>query len=211
MDTLDRLKTLGIIPVDYGVLQSLFSDYKYPNNKILNLENDGKLIRLKKGLYIVSPDVSGHLLSTELIANHIYGPSYLSMETALRFYGLIPEKVIVTRSMTLKRSKSFKNSLGVFEYIGTKEDYYSIGIIQESDENGITFQIATKEKALCDLIAGTPNLKLQSTKALREYLENDIRFDMSALSDMGPSIIRECAETGKKKSILKLLLEIIEQ
>ena len=79
--------------MDYALLSSLFSGYKSPRNKIANLETEGKLIRLKRGLYVVSPDESGKLLSTELIGNHIYGPSYISMESALRYYGLIPESV----------------------------------------------------------------------------------------------------------------------
>lgn len=80
---MENLKQLGIIPVDYALLGSLFSGYRSPRNKIANLEIEGKLIRLKRGLYVVSPNESGKLLSTELIANHLYGPSYVSMESAL--------------------------------------------------------------------------------------------------------------------------------
>lgn len=59
-----------------------------------NLEAAGKIIRLKKGLYVVDPKVSRIALSTEIIANHLYAPSYVSMQTALRYYGLIPEAVL---------------------------------------------------------------------------------------------------------------------
>lgn len=97
---MEVLEQLGVIPVDYAVLRSLFSEYKFPKNKIALLEHEGKLIRLKKGMYIVSPDVSKSLLSVELIANHLYGPSYVSMEIALRYYGLIPEQVFTVRSAT---------------------------------------------------------------------------------------------------------------
>ena len=70
-----ELIQLGVIPLNISVLRSLFSSYNFPNDKIQALENEGKLIRLKKGMYVVSPDVSGELLSEELIANHLYGPS----------------------------------------------------------------------------------------------------------------------------------------
>ncbi len=106
---MEKLKELGAIPVDISVLQSLFASYNYPNDKIQALEDNGKLIRLKRGQYVVSPEVSGELLSVELIANHLYGPLYVSMESALRYYGLIPEKVVAVRSATTNRSKKFEN------------------------------------------------------------------------------------------------------
>ena len=207
---MDYLEQLGIVPVDYAVLRSLYSDYSFPQNKIANLEHDGKIICLKRGLYVVSPDTSKQLLSVELIANHIYGPSYVSMESALHYYGLIPEQVYTVRSMTTNRSKKFENSIGNFEYITTNENYYSIGIKQQTIENKYTFLIATPEKALCDMIMVTPRLKIQSVKALREYLEDDLRFDISNLDNMDPSIIQECIETGKKKETLKLLLKLLQ-
>ena len=150
-------------------------------------------------------------MSTELIANHIYGPSYVSIESALSYYGLIPERVYTTRSITTNRSKKFENSVGYFEYVTVNDDYYSIGIKQEIVENNYTFLIATPEKALCDLITSTPKLRIQSVKALITYLEEDIRFDMSALEDMDVNIIKECIKFGKKKEIFKILLKVLEQ
>lgn len=207
---MEELEQLGIIPVDYAVLRSLFSDYRSPRNKIANLEQAGKIIRLKRGMYVVSPRVSRQLLSVELVANHIYGPSYVSMESALRYYGLIPEQVYTIRSMTPNRSKDFENQIGKFEYITVNENYYSIGIKQQTVENKYTFLIATPEKALCDMISATPLLRIQSEKALAAYLEEDLRFDMSALENMGTSIVKECINTGKKKGVLKLLLKLLQ-
>lgn len=196
---MEELEQLGIIPVNYAVLRSLFSDYRSPRNKIANLEQAEKIIRLKRGMYVVSPKVSRQLLSVELIANHIYGPSYVSMESALRHYGLIPEQVYMIRSMTPNRSKYFENPIGKFEYITVNEDYYSIGIKQLTVENKYTFLIATPKKALCDMITATPQLRIQSEKALVVYLEENLRFDISALENMNKSIVKECINTGKKK------------
>lgn len=207
---MEELEQLGIIPVDYAVLRSLFSDYRSPRNKIANLEKEGKIIRLKRGMYVVSPKVSKQLLSVELIANHINGPSYISMESALRYYGLIPEQVYTIRSMTPNRSKKFENQIGKFEYITVNENYYSIGIKQQTAEDKYTFLIATPEKALCDMITVTPQLRIQSKKALVAYLEEDLRFDMSALENMDINIIKECINTGKKKEALKVLLKLLE-
>ena len=67
---------------------AIFTNIEAGNQKMRNLEADHKIIRLKKGLYVVSPNVSRVALSTELVANHLYAPSYVSMQTALRYYGL---------------------------------------------------------------------------------------------------------------------------
>ena len=89
------LEQLGNIPVSAAALESLFPNIKGGNQKIRLLERDKQVIRLKRGLYVCSPDVTGIALSTELIANHLYTPSYVSMSSALRYYGLIPEEVYV--------------------------------------------------------------------------------------------------------------------
>lgn len=207
---METLEQLGVIPVDYSVLRSLFSDYSFPQNKIANLEREGKIIRLKRGQYIVSDKISRELISPELIANHIYGPSYVSMESALRFYGLIPEQVFSVRSMTTNRSRRFTNSIGIFEYITVNERYYSVGIKQQIVEDRYTFLIASPEKALCDMITATPRLKLQSVKAMQIYLEEDLRFDITRLEEFNKEVIAECIQTGKKADILRLLLKLVK-
>lgn len=81
------LEYIGNIPVSTSTVSSIFPEVKAGNQKVRNLETSGKIIRLKKGLYVVAPTVSRTALSTELIANHIYAPSYVSMSSALRYYG----------------------------------------------------------------------------------------------------------------------------
>jgi len=210
MYIMENLKQLGIIPVDYALLSSIFSDYKYPRNKIANLEIEGKLIRLKRSLYVVSPDVSGKLLSTELIANHIYGPSYTSMESALRYYGLIPESVRMVRSMTTKRSRNFENSISRFDYINCSEEYYPIGINQKIGDD-YSFLIASPEKALCDLIAYTPKVRPRFINAMLLYLEEDIRLDMETFYKLDVNIFRQCVEVSKKKNELNNLIKLLQR
>lgn len=205
-----NLNQFGIIPVDYAILSSFFSDFAYPRNKIANLQIAGKLIRLKRGLYVISPEESGKLLSTELIANHIYGPSYISMESALRYYGLIPESVHVVRSMTTKRSRIFENTISRFYYINCNEEYYPIGVNQKISDD-YSFLIASPEKALCDLIAYTPSVRLRFKKALHSYLKDDIRLDMDAFYSMNLNIFRECAEVGKKRNDLTNLIKLLQR
>jgi hypothetical protein len=203
------LSNIGNIPIDVAFLKSILTDYKSVNNKISELEKSGKIIRLKKSMYVVSPKESGKLLSMELIANHIYGPSYVSMESALRYYGLIPESVYIVRSMTTKHSKEFKNSLGMFEYTQCSKEYFPIGIKQEVKDN-TAFLIASPEKTLCDLIVNTSNLNLRYQKELLTYLEEDLRFDMDELYKMNVSIFEQCLQFCKKKVTIGNLIKIIK-
>ena len=205
------LEQLGVIPVDYAVLRTLFAAYKFPKNKIASFEKEGKLIRLKKGMYVVSPEVSGELLSVELIANHLYGPSYVSMESALGYYGLIPERVVAVRSATTGRSRKFENSVAAFQYVSVKENYYSIGITQRMVDDKYAFLIASPEKALCDLIVTTPHLNFQSVKAAGTYLEDDLRLDMQAFAAMDKEIIKQCAAVGQKTKALGFLLKFLSR
>jgi len=176
--------------------------------KAKRLETANEIIRLKKGMYVASPKVSRVQLSPFLIANHIYGPSYVSMQSALRHYGLIPEAVYSVQSMTLGLVKTYRNEVGIFHYIHVTPAYFSVGVTI-SEESGTSFMIATPEKALCDLMVYTPNLNLRFQRDIRIYLEDDIRFDMDELARLNLDIIRECAEVSRKKNMLNRLIGFI--
>jgi hypothetical protein len=206
MIELERLKN---IPIKSSVLQDLMSDYKYPRNKVSALEKSGKIIRLKKGLYVVSEKVSHKLVSRELLANHIYGPSYLSLETALSLYGLIPERVFTVRSMTTKRAKNFETPFGNFDYTATGADYYGIGLRQEIVKNQYAFLIAEPTKAVCDIIVSTPNFRVQSMMAMQIYLIEDLRIDLDTAKKLNSDIVQQCIEVGKKRSELTWLLKFL--
>ena len=141
---MDTFSSLHNIPVNSAVLKTFLGNLKYPKNKISNMEKSGELIRLKKDLYVNSKVT----ISKELIANHLYGISYISLETALAYHGMIPERVYVIRSMTTKRAKTFTTPLGNFEYRTVSADYFSIGLWQEIVENKYAFLIATPTKTV---------------------------------------------------------------
>lgn len=204
------ISELGNVPFEISVLASNLNNYKSPSQKIIELEKQGTIIRLKKGMYVVSPDVSGKSLSEELIANHLYGPSYVSMETALRYYGLIPERVHTVASMTLRLTKNYENRVGRFEYMHCPANYYSIGIRQVVEEN-YAYLIASPEKALCDLITYTPKLRLRFVKAMQTYLEEDIRFDMDQFYKMDTDIFEQCLAVSKKKVNIQNILKLLKQ
>jgi len=209
--TMEVLEQFGIIPIDYSILLTAFANYKSPKDKVAGLVKRGALIRLKKGLFVVAQNIHKQPLSKGLIANHLYGPSYFSLESALSFYGLIPERVYSTRSMTCKRAKQFLTPVGMFDYITVPGDYFSIGIHQEIINNQYAYLIASPEKAICDMIVATPGLRLQSVKAMRSYLEEDLRIDFSVVKNFDTEIVRKCISTGRKKTELTQLLKCLEQ
>jgi hypothetical protein len=199
----------GIIPIEYAVILDNLADYKSPKDKVSRLEKSEVLIRLKKGLYVISPDVSNRNISSELIANHLYGPSYISFESALSFHGMIPERTYTMKSATTKRRKNYQTPFGNYEYFTVPEIYFSIGLQQKIIQNSYAFIIAGPEKAICDLIISTSGLRFQSKKAIDEYLRDDLRIDFEGGIGLKPEIIEECAKYGYKKTELSFLSEVL--
>lgn len=207
---MDLIGDFGVIPLNYDSLSSFLGNYKSSKDKIVSLEQKGDIIRVKKGLYVVNPILLNKPLCKELIANHIYQQSYVSFETALGYYGLIPERVYTIKSASIKRTKSFSNKIGNFEYIQINQEYFSIGVRSEIINNNYAFLIACPEKALCDLIITSKTLRIQSIKSMQEYLFKDLRIDSDEFNKLKPEIIKECIEkTIKKRKELELVYKIL--
>jgi predicted transcriptional regulator of viral defense system len=204
------LDNFGVVPLRTANLYTALAKYNSPKDKIAYMEKKNEIIRVKKGLYVSSPAIHKQLLSRELIANHLYGPSYVSLETALSFYGIIPERTETMRSVTFKRSKKFKTSLGLFEYQSIPCKAYSTGFRQEFVGEDYAYLIATPEKALCDLLLTTANLRLSSKKSMLNFLEQDLRVDLSAVK-WNTGIIQECINAGKKAKDLLYLKEALDE
>ena len=146
----------------------------------------------------------------ELIANHIRGPSYVSMETALQHYGMIPEGVYTFESVTTKSSKRYDTVYGTFRYHQMSEDYYRIGLRIERIKSGESYLIASPEKSLCDLLVNTGGLQIRSRISMLSYLEDFLRIDEELLVDLQTELIQECAGLGPKKETLRYLEEGIK-
>ena len=204
------LQQLGNIPVTASVLETLFPRIKRGNQKIRLLVRDKQIFRLKKGLYVCNPEVTGKILSTELIANHLCAPSYVSMSSALRYYGLIPEAVYTMQSMTLKHARSFDTPLGRFEYRYISKEAFSVGLTSIQKE-GFAFVMVTPEKALCDLIANSAKVNLRYVKDVEIYLEEDIRMEMEDFRQLDPKIFEAYAAVGKKADSIRTLLKLLKR
>lgn len=204
------LEAFANIPVSTMALASLFPENKAGGEKVRSLEQKEYVIRLKKGLYVVNPEVSRVPLSMELIANQLYAPSYVSMSSALRYYGLIPETVYTLQSMTVKHSRNFDTPVGHFGYTCMNREAFHIGVTV-IDKQTYTFLMASPEKALCDLIANSPKVNLRYIKDVERYLEEDIRLDMDEFLRMDPSVFEQYIEVGKKASSIQTLLKYLKR
>lgn len=200
--------TIGNVPFEVNVLSSIFPECKHITDKARTLEASGRIVRLKKGMYIASYDETGKPLSRELIANHLYGPSYVGREYALRYYGLIPERVYSMTSVTTKHSREFDNATGNYDYQNCSAEYFPIGVRMEQSD-GVTFLIATKEKALCDVINFSKALNLRFMTDVEVYLEEDIRFDTEVLESFDIDLLEEIARYSRKKNSINTLIKYI--
>lgn len=203
-----ELKEIGVIPVTTSIIESFYPDLKSAEKKVVWLEKNGYIIRLKRGLYVVNPEYTGKRLSNELIANHLYAPSYVSMSTAMRYYGLIPEAVYVNQSMTVKHSRSFQTHVGNYDYKCISREAFAVGVKTERVAD-YAFLIASPEKALCDLIANSSKVNLRYMKDVENYLENDIRMDMEEFMKFDPRVLEEYIKVGKKADSIATLLKFL--
>jgi len=135
----------------------------------------GDLIRVRNGLYLMGESRRKAPYNSFVIANYMVEPSYVSLESALSFYGLIPEAVYTTTSVTTKTGFEQTTPVGQYSFSYLKIAYFNFGFYQINNDD-YSFLIATPLKALIDYIV----LKKKHYKSI-ETLEKDLRFDFDEL------------------------------
>jgi len=120
-------------------------------NQLERWRKSGRIIRLKRGVFILAADDRRVELSRPYLANQLYGPSYVSLEYALSYYGLIPERVNDITSVTSRKTIRVTNEAGTFIYQHVKSKAYR-GFQMMKDENGLVFFMAEPEKAVIDFL-----------------------------------------------------------
>jgi hypothetical protein len=199
------------VPLNRQVMLDMLKDYKRPNDKISELIKGGELIPLKKGLYIsgVKTDLTGP--EPFLIANHLWGPSYISLESAMSYWGIIPERVYEVSSITMKVSKKYKTPIGRFSYRSMPLPYYSFGIRSIELSPAQVALVATPEKALCDKIITTSGLSLRSPSQTLDFLLDDLRIDKEWLHKFNLKELHSWIEDAPKKQSLRMLVKTLEK
>ncbi len=111
----------------------------------------GEVIHLRRGLYALAKKYRRHGLNLYEIAQYIYGPSYISFESALSYHGWIPEAVYTVTSACFKRSKEVATPLGLFSYAHMPSESFYAGVLREQTSEGV-FLMATPWRALLDYV-----------------------------------------------------------
>lgn len=198
---------------DYQSLLDVLRDYARPRDKVSDLIRKGVIVRVKKGLYVLGEGYRRRPYSRELLANLIYGPSYISLEWALQYHGMIPERVEAVTSVTTGRSKRFQTPAGLFIYRQIPLQAFRFGMTRVETEGQGAFLVATAEKALCDKIREDRGTALRSLKEMQRYLIDDLRIDASVLVNMNANHIAEIAERYRsiKIRLLKALVDRLQR
>jgi hypothetical protein len=205
---MNRLKGIQTPYIDTQTLLILLQDYKKPRECILRMVKNGVLIRLKNGLYLIEDKIqqgSDTIIPYEQVANRLYGPSYVSLEWALSFYGMIPERVHTVTSMTLTKNKEYQTPIGDFIYSKISPQRYPIGVVQKQACEGFIgcFWIASPEKALADLVFKTcKNLNKEELK--QELLESK-RIDRECFQQLNKDLLIEISKSYNTKIVYSLV------
>lgn len=196
-------------PITKQLLMDLLRSYRRPHDKISELVKQKMLIPVKRGIYIPGPDLKMPGPEKLLLGNHLWGPSYISSDTALSFWGMIPERVYEICSMTTNTAKVYKTSIGRFIFIKLPLPYYSFGLMQVEIAAKQTVLIAGKEKAICDKIITTPRVKLRSVKQTKEYLVEDLRIEKQVLRELNTALIKDWIRQSPKQESIKILYKTL--
>ena len=186
------------------MLRAELSEYANPDMKVKRMVDKGLLIPIMKGLYETERSTQGHYL-----AGALYGPSYLSFEFALSYHGLIPEAVYHFTCATFerKRSKQYDTPFGVYTYRDVPSNAYPVEVMLKF-ENGYSYQIATAEKAICDILyKASP---LPNINDLRYYLFEDLRISESDFYSLNLPTMSATSQLYKTKNH-KLLCALIRK
>ena len=181
---------------DFQSLSVKYKEYSNIYQKINNECKKGNLVKIKRGLY--TDDLYN---DKEVIANICYNPSYISFEYALSYYGVIPEIVSTFTSATFgkKNNKIYHMKDSTFEYKSVPDEVFPMGILIMKNSKNISYKIASKEKALCDLLYS--KYPVRSIKDLKTLLFEDMRIDENEILKMSVEFIKEIAPLYHSNSL----------
>ncbi|MGZ5424973.1 MAG: type IV toxin-antitoxin system AbiEi family antitoxin domain-containing protein [Candidatus Aminicenantales bacterium] len=184
---------------DYQNLTDALKELSSPRDKITDMLRQGVIIRIKKGLYIFGDKFRRCPYSKELLANLVYGPSYVSLDYALAYYGLIPERVEALTSVTPSRPRRFSTPVGLFVYRRIPAGAYEAGMARVEVEHDQAFLIATPEKALADKIVSVRGPRIASIGEMGRFLDEDLRIDPGTIRSLSAERVDEFA--GRYRSL----------
>ena len=116
------LRTRHLPVIDSQTLRAFGEDPRALGVQLSRWVARGRLLQLRRGIYQLPEGFRSVDPSPLFLANLLATPSYVSLESALAFHGLIPERVPLTQSVTPRRPEQLSNAAGNFEYRHVKTD-----------------------------------------------------------------------------------------
>lgn len=155
----------------------------FDRNNFVRWAQKGLLVRLRQGYYTF-PEYKSKPDFTFYFANRIYRPSYVSLHTALAFYGMIPEAVVQITSVCPLKTVDFNNDFGSFSYKSV-HSRLMFGYDLKPIADGRTVQLASPEKALLDLLYLYPfyntEIELEGLRLDEDFMQED--FDRQRMEE----------------------------
>lgn len=188
----------GLPAFETGFLLSGDVNANYLRKQISLWVNSGKIVQLRRGLYILTPPYQQVKPHPFYLANHIQSASYVSFQSALSYYGLISEHVPVTTSITTKRPGVWETPVGTFTYRHIKNDWFN-NYTSIDLGGGLSAFIANPEKALLDLIL------LEPKSGSAEYMQ-ELRLQNLDVLDLNK--MRELVERSRKPKLARAFKHI---
>jgi len=186
----EKLKALGLEVFTPQEFRDIFGVSQNTASFFINSNvNSGLFLKLRNGFYVVK-DSS---VSQAFIANKLYRPSYVSLQTALSSYGIIPEVVYGVTSVTTKTSREFPTPKGDFVYQRIKKSAFTGYGLRSVDRDNVL--IAEPEKALADYLYFVDLKRI----SLNDRLE---------LRTVGKALLIEFAKLFGRPSMLELINHI---
>ncbi len=173
-------------------------DYSSPKARLTRLLKSGKLVQIRRGLF-----VDNLALPPKTLAPILYGPSYISFQTVLAASGLIPERVTVISSASYNKNKdkTFYTPMGTYEYLYLPTAVYPYGI-RQVEEQGIYYLMASPEKALCDAVYKISGIV--TPDEIEQLLLDDWRMEHDDLIRLDNAFIQWIAPRYHRKSLTAL-------
>ncbi|MCH3916662.1 MAG: hypothetical protein LKE40_04205 [Spirochaetia bacterium] len=189
---------------DTRIIRASLKDYKSPKSKMTQMVKHGDLVQIRRGLFETDKDAPPYAL-----ASAIYGPSYLSFEYALAWYGLIPERVDVYTSAVFRKNKikTYQTPFGTFIYRTIPETVFPCDVtILEG--GSYSWQMATPEKALCDMLYKSQ--PVQTVAQLRTLLFISWRMEPENVLSLNRKDVDFLAPRYRKRNLM-LFLKLLEE
>jgi len=158
----------------------------------------GYLLPIRRDLYFIKNAKKTPFNSFE-IASIIYGPSYISFESALSYHGCIPEAVRTITCASIKRTKEFETPIGLFSYEHIPIQAFSFGV-EQRQQDAFTLFIASPAKALADIAYARRRI-WESIEDLSE----DLRIEIESLQNIDRELLVGLIESYPSSRVRKML------